>query len=165
MAQTNFKGNPVSTVGNIPQKGDKFLFTGLIRSNLSEVNSADYSGKRKVLNIFPSIDTGTCAASVRQFNKIASDLANTVVLNISMDLPFAQSRFCGAEGINNCESLSGFRSQFGIDSGLTLSDSPLKGLYARSVIVISEKDEVLHIELVSDIVQEPNYSAAIAALK
>ena len=124
MATVKFKGNEVKTVGNFPKVGEKLNFEGLIKGNLEVVNLNQYGGKRKVLNIFPSIDTGVCAASVRQFNKLASDLNNTVVLNISMDLPFAQSRFCAAEGIANCESLSGFRSDFGQKLGVTLLESP-----------------------------------------
>lgn len=165
MAQLKFKGQNANTVGELPKLGQKFNFRALIKGNLTEASSADYSGKRKVLNIFPSIDTGTCAASVRQFNKLATDLKNTVVLNISMDLPFAQSRFCGAEGITNCETLSSFRSNFGTESGLTLKDTPLMGLLARAVIVLSEDDKVLHVELVQDIVQEPTYSDALKALQ
>lgn len=164
MASLKFKGNPVNTIGNLPTVGQKVTFSKLVKSDLSEATNATYAGKRKVLNIFPSIDTGTCAASVRQFNKLASDMRNTVVLNVSLDLPFAQARFCGAEGIKNCESLSGFKSSFGTDWGLTLADSPLAGLYSRAVVVLSEDDKVLHTELVGDIVDEPNYEAALKAL-
>lgn len=164
MATLKFKGQEAHTIGELPKVGQTFKFKTLIKSNLSEASSEAYAGKRKVLNIFPSIDTGVCAASVRQFNKLASDLKNTVVLNVSMDLPFALSRFCGAEGIQNCESLSGFRSQFGSETGLTLKDTPLAGLLARSVIVLDENDKVTHVELVADIVQEPNYQAALKAL-
>ncbi|WP_409479463.1 thiol peroxidase [Pseudobdellovibrio sp. HCB154] len=164
MASLKFRGNPANTNGNLPTVGQKVTFSKLVKSDLSEATNSTYSGKRKVLNIFPSIDTGTCAASVRQFNKLASDMRNTVVLNVSLDLPFAQSRFCGAEGIKNCESLSGFKSSFGTDWGLSLTDSPLAGLYARAVVVLSEDDKVLHTELVGDIVDEPNYEAALKAL-
>lgn len=164
MAQTAFKGNPVQTVGALPKVGDKVQFSNLVRGDLSPASSFDYKGKYKVLNIFPSIDTGVCAASVRRFNKEAASLKNTVVLNISVDLPFAMSRFCGAEGIQNCESLSAFRSDLGKNWGLTLSESPLAGLLARSVIVLSPDDQVLHVELVSDIVNEPNYEAATKAV-
>ena len=165
MATTSFKGTPAHTVGNLPTVGQTVTFSKLVKSDLSEATNSTYTGKRKVLNIFPSIDTGTCAASVRQFNKLASDMNNTVVLNVSLDLPFAQARFCGAEGIKNCESLSGFKSTFGADWGLTLTDSPISGLYARAVVVLSEDDKVLHTELVSDIVNEPNYEAALKSLK
>lgn len=164
MASLKFRGNPANTNGNLPTVGQKVTFSKLVKSDLSEATNSTYTGKRKVLNIFPSIDTGTCAASVRQFNKLASDMRNTVVLNVSLDLPFAQSRFCGAEGIKNCESLSGFKSSFGTDWGLSLTDSPLAGLYARAVVVLSEDDKVLHTELVGDIVDEPNYEAALKAL-
>ena len=164
MATLAFKGTPANTIGNLPTVGQKVTFSKLVKSDLSEASNTSYAGKRKVLNIFPSIDTGTCAASVRQFNKLASDMNNTVVLNVSLDLPFAQARFCGAEGIKNCESLSGFKSTFGTDWGLTLSDTVLSGLYARAVVVLSEDDKVLHTELVSDIVNEPNYEAALKSL-
>ena len=164
MAQLKLKGEPIHTIGDLPKLKQKIGFNTLLKSNLHETGSKDYSGKRKVLNIFPSIDTGVCAASVRQFNKIASQLKNTVVLNVSMDLPFAMTRFCGAEGITNVETLSGFRSQFGKEFGVTIKDSPFAGLYARSVVVLNENDEVIHVELVPDIVQEPNYDAAIKAL-
>lgn len=164
MASLKFKGSPANTIGKLPTVGQKVTFSKLVKSDLSEATNTSYAGKRKVLNIFPSIDTGTCAASVRQFNKLASDMPNTVVLNVSLDLPFAQARFCGAEGIKNCESLSGFKSTFGADWGLTLTDSPISGLYARAVVVLSEDDKVLYTELVSDIVNEPNYEAAIKAL-
>lgn len=164
MATLKFKGTPANTIGSLPAVGQKVTFSKLIKSDLSEATNTTYAGKRKVLNIFPSIDTGTCAASVRQFNKLASDMNNTVVLNVSLDLPFAQARFCGAEGIKNCESLSGFKSTFGADWGLTLQDTVLSGLYARAVVVLSEDDKVLHTELVTDIVDEPNYEAALKSL-
>ena len=165
MASLKFKGTPANTNGNLPTVGQKVTFSKLIKSDLSEATNTTYAGKRKVLNIFPSIDTGTCAASVRQFNKLAADMNNTVVLNVSLDLPFAQARFCGAEGIKNCESLSGFKSSFGADWGLMLQDTVLSGLYARAVVVLSEDDKVLHTELVGDIVDEPNYEAALKSLR
>lgn len=165
MASLTFKGTPANTIGSLPAVGQKVSFSKLVKGDLSEATNTTYAGKRKVLNIFPSIDTGTCAASVRQFNKLATDMKNTVVLNVSLDLPFAQARFCGTEGIKNCESLSGFKSSFGTDWGLTLTDSPISGLYARAVIVLSEDDKVLHTELVSDIVNEPNYEAALKSLR
>lgn len=164
MATLKFKGQPANTIGNLPTVGERVSFSKMVKSDLSEATNTTYAGKRKVLNIFPSIDTGVCASSVRQFNKLASDMRNTVVLNVSMDLPFAQNRFCGAEGISNCESLSGFKSTFGTDWGLTLTDTPISGLYARAVVVLSEDDKVLHTELVADIVNEPNYEAALKAL-
>ncbi|MEK2689685.1 thiol peroxidase [Bdellovibrio sp. GT3] len=165
MATVTLKGNPVNTSGNIPAKGAAVKDFNLVRSDLSEVSLKDYAGKKKVLNIFPSVDTGTCAASVRHFNKDAANLTNTVVLNISMDLPFAQARFCGAEGIKNCESLSAFRSHFGPEWGLDITDSPLKGLLSRVVITLSEDNKVLHAEQVSEIANEPNYEAALASLR
>jgi thiol peroxidase len=164
MAQLKFKGEPANTVGDLPKLKQTISFKGLLKSNLHETSSADYKGKRKVLNIFPSIDTGVCATSVRQFNKLASGLKNTVVLNVSMDLPFALTRFCGAEGITNCETLSAFRSNFGTQFGVALKDTPFNGLFARAVVVLNENDEVLHVELVQDIVQEPNYDSAIKVL-
>jgi thiol peroxidase len=126
---------------------------------------ADFAGKRKVLNIFPSIDTPTCAMSVRTFNKHASSLPNSVVLNISKDLPFAQGRFCAVEGIENALTLSAFRSSFARDYGLELVDTSLAGLCARAVIVLDENNVVLYAELVKDIVDEPNYDAALRVLK
>lgn len=164
MAKTALGGKPVSLVGELPAVGTKCPNFNLVKSDLSEATLETYAGKRKVLNIFPSIDTPTCATSVRKFNEAAAKLQNTVVLNISADLPFAQKRFCGAEGINNCESLSSFRGQFGKDFGLTLADSALAGLLARAVITLSEDNKVLHAELVSEIANEPNYDKALTSL-
>ena len=128
MATITLKGNPVHTAGQLPAVGTIATDFKLVRNNLSEVSLSDFSGKNKILNIFPSVDTGTCATSVRKFNQEAASLKNTVVLNISADLPFAQARFCGAEGIQNCETLSSFRSSFGKDYGLQMTDSALAGL-------------------------------------
>lgn len=164
MAKLAFKGTPAHTTGDLPKVGQTMTFKNLIRNDLSEVSTETYAGKNKVLNIFPSIDTGVCATSVRTFNKEAGNLKNTVVLNVSMDLPFANARFCGAEGIKNCETLSAFRSQFGKDAGLVLSDTPLTGLFARAVVILSPDNKVLYTELVADIIQEPNYAAALKAL-
>lgn len=164
MAQLKFRDTPAQTKGELPKLGATLNFTHLVKNDLSTVSVSEYGKKRKVLNIFPSIDTGVCATSVRQFNKMASELANTVILNISLDLPFAHARFCGAEGIQNVETLSGFRSHFGDECGLVLQDSPLMGLYARAVIVLNEENKVIHTELVSDIVNEPNYEAVLKAL-
>lgn len=164
MALLKFKGQPANTISDLPKLGQVFNFSGLIRNDLSEVSSQTYQGKKKILSIFPSIDTGVCAQSVREFNKMATDLNNTVVLNISLDLPFANARFCGAEGIKNCETLSAFKSTFGKDSGLILQDTVLSGLLARAIIVLSEDNKVLHTELVSDITIEPNYQLALQAL-
>lgn len=165
MASITLQGNPVNTSGQLPDHGSAAKDFKLVRNNLSEVTLQSFAGKKKVLNIFPSIDTGTCAASVRKFNQEAAKLQDTVVLNISADLPFAQARFCGAEGIKNCETLSSFRSDFGKQWGLEISDSPLMGLLARAVVTLDENNKVLYSEQVSEIVNEPNYEAAIASLK
>lgn len=165
MAKILFKGTPAHTSGDLPSVGAEVKNFQLVKSDLSEVSLQTYAGKYKVLNIFPSIDTGTCAASVRKFNQEAANLKNTVVLNISADLPFAQSRFCGAEGIKNCDSLSSFRSEFGKEWGLTLVDTPLKGLLSRAVVVLSPENKVLHAEQVSEIANEPNYETALKALR
>jgi len=137
-----------------------------VAKDLSDVALSQFAGSRKVLNIFPSIDTGVCAASVRKFNQLASELNNTVVLCISADLPFAQSRFCGAEGLNNVVTLSTLRgAQFLADYGVAISAGPLAGLAARAVVVIDENDQVIYSQLVNEITEEPDYDAALAALK
>jgi thioredoxin-dependent peroxiredoxin len=164
MANITLKGNPVHTVGELPAVGTTTKDFQLTKSDLSEVTLSTYVGKTKVLNIFPSVDTGTCAASVRRFNVEAAKLNNTVVLNISADLPFAQARFCGAEGIKNVEMLSSFRSTFGKDWGLQISDSPLAGLLSRAVITLSPDNKVLYTEQVSETVNEPNYEAALKSI-
>lgn len=164
MPQITFKGEPVSTVGTLPPVGSELKSFILVKNDLSETTLADYKGKKLVLNIFPSIDTGTCATSVRSFNERAAGLENTVVLNISKDLPFAQKRFCGAEGINNVETLSDFRGTFGNDYGVRLADSPLKGLLSRAIVVADGNGKILYTEQVTEITSEPNYEAAIAAL-
>lgn len=164
MANITLKGGAVHTSGELPAIGSTVKDFKLVRNNLSEVSLAEFAGKKKVLNIFPSIDTGTCAASVRKFNQEATKLKDTVVLNISADLPFAQARFCGAEGIKNCETLSTFRSTFGSDYGLTMTDSALKGLLSRAVIVLSADNKVLYTEQVPDIVNEPDYDKAMKTL-
>lgn len=163
MAQTALGGNPVNTSGDLPEVGSKLSFS-LTRGNLTEVTPADYAGKRVILNIFPSVDTPTCATSVRTFNERAASLDNTVVLCVSADLPFAQGRFCGAEGLTNVETASSFRSDFGQSLGLELVDGVLKGLLARAVLVIDEEGNVTHSQLVNEIALEPDYDAAIAAL-
>ncbi|EOL8968428.1 thiol peroxidase [Cronobacter dublinensis] len=161
-----FQGNPVSVVGKIPQAGSKAAPFSLVAKDLSDVSLSQYAGKRKVLNIFPSIDTGVCAASVRKFNQLATGMENTVVLCISADLPFAQSRFCGAEGLSNVITLSTLRNaQFASDYGVGINEGALKGLTARAVLVINENDEVVFSELVNEITHEPNYDAALDALK
>ncbi|USL95896.1 thiol peroxidase [Riemerella anatipestifer] len=165
MAKLTLKGNEISSVGELPKLGETIKDFNLVASDLSEKTKNDFSGKRKVLNIFPSIDTGVCAASARKFNEEASKLDNTVVINISRDLPFALGRFCAAEGLNNVETLSDFRSNFGEEFGVTLADSPLKGLLSRAVVITDENDKVIYTEQVSEITNEPNYEAALASLK
>ena len=165
MASITLQGNPVQTSGQLPDKGSTAKNFTLVRNDLSEVSLENFAGKKKVLNIFPSVDTGTCATSVRKFNQEAAKLSDTVVLNISADLPFAQARFCGAEGIKNCETLSTFRSTFGTDWGLQISTSPLAGLLSRAVVTLSADNKVLYVEQVSEIVNEPNYEAALASIR
>ena len=163
MATTAFKGNPVNTAGDLPAAGASAPAFDLVGDGLSELTSGDLSG-RVVLNIFPSIDTGVCAASVRKFNELAASLDNTTVVNVSQDLPFAQARFCGAEGIDKVKVGSAFRSTFGEDFGVTMADGPMAGLLARSVVVLDADGKVLHTELVPEITQEPDYDAAVSAL-
>ncbi|MBK9590140.1 MAG: thiol peroxidase [Crocinitomicaceae bacterium] len=166
MGNVSLKGSPVTTSGVIPKIGEKAKDFSLVKTDLSKVSLADFSGSRLVLNIFPSIDTGTCAASVRQFNKLAADLSNTKVLCIARDLPFAMKRFCGAEGIENVVSLSDFATgQFGRDYGLEITSGPLSNLHSRVVIVLDENGVVKHAEQVADIVNEPDYQAALNSLK
>ena len=166
MSQINFKGNPIHTSGNLPEIGQKAQDFKLVKADLSEASLADYKGQKLVMNIFPSIDTGICAMSARQFNQVAGDLENTKVLCISRDLPFAQKRFCGAEGLESVEMLSDFATgDFGKDYGLLMTDGPLKNLESRVVIVLNEDHEVVYTEQVPEITQEPNYEAALAALK
>ena len=164
MTTVTLKGSAIETVGTLPAAGtDAPQFT-LVRSDLSEVSLSDLKGKKLVLNIFPSIDTDTCAMSVRTFNQKAAALENTEVLCISMDLPFAAGRFCGAEGIDKVTTASGFRSSFGKDYGLTFSTGPLTGLYSRSVVVIDEAGKVIYTQQVKETVDEPDYAAALNAL-
>lgn len=166
MAQVTLKGNPLHTIGDLPEIGIKAPDFTLVKSDLSELTLSDLKGKNVILNIFPSIDTGTCAASVRKFNEQASALQNTVVLCVSMDLPFAQTRFCGAEGINNVITVSNFRDAgaFAKDYGVGLVDGPLKGLDARAVVVIGSDEVVKYTQLVNEIVDEPDYDGALKAL-
>jgi len=165
MAQITFKGTLVETVGSLPAKGTEAPFFSLVKTDLSEAGPADFAGKRLVLNIFPSLDTPVCASSVRRFNQEASSLDNTVVLCISADLPFAHSRFCETEGLKNVVSLSVFRSpEFGRDYGVTLASGPLKGLLSRAIVIIDADGMVRYTEQVSEIVNEPDYSAALKAL-
>lgn len=165
MATVTLGGNPVNTNGSLPSVKQPLPSFTLVKEDLSETTNKDYLGKRLVLNIFPSIDTGTCAKSVRRFNELASSMSNTVVMNVSEDLPFAQKRFCGAEGVTNVQNGSCFRSDFGNSFGVKILDGVLKGLLARAVVVVDEKGIVTHAELVSEIAQEPNYDAALAALR
>ncbi|WP_374504570.1 thiol peroxidase [Flavobacterium sp.] len=165
MSTITLGGNPVHTSGELPKIGTQLADFKLVKNDLSIATLAEFSGKRAVLNIFPSIDTGTCAASVRKFNETAANLHNTVVLCISRDLPFAQKRFCGAEGIENVVNLSDFKDgSFGQTNGLEITDGVLAGLHSRAVIVIDEKGTILHTEQVQEIANEPNYEAALAVL-
>ena len=164
MAQVTLGGNPIQTVGDLPSVGSDAPDFTLVKSDLSEVSKADLAGKKVVLNIFPSIDTPTCATSVRTFNEKAASLEGAVVVCVSADLPFAAGRFCGAEGIANVAAASTFRSSFGADYGLTLADGKLAGVLARAVVVLDESGKVSYTELVPEIAQEPNYDAALAAL-
>jgi thioredoxin-dependent peroxiredoxin len=165
MSTVKFKGNPVHVDGSFPNLGDEAPPFKLVGTNLAEVTLADFAGKRKVLNIFPSVDTGVCAASVRHFNRDAARLENAVVLCISADLPFAQARFCGAEGIENVTMLSLMRGrEFLQDYGVAMTDGPLGGLAARAVVVLDRQDKVIHAQLVDEITREPDYAAALEAL-
>jgi len=165
MTQVTLKGNAINTSGALPAVGSIVKDFILVKGDLSEANLASFAGKKKIFNIFPSVDTGTCATSVRKFNQEAAKLSNTVVLCISKDLPFAQSRFCGAEGIQGVVTLSAFRSSFAKDFGVEFIDGALKGLCSRSVIVTDENNKVLYTEQVAETVNEPNYEKALAALK
>ena len=166
MATVTLKGRPVTVAGNLPKKGDSVSDFTLTGKDLGDVSLKNYAGKRKVLNIVPSLDTPTCQQSTRVFNQKAAGLHNTVVLVISADLPFATSRFCSAEGLNNVVTLSTFRDpDFHGQYGVNITDGPLRGLTARAVIVLDENNKVLHSELVAEIANEPNYQAALAALQ
>lgn len=165
MAIVTLKGNKLNTIGNLPKTGASAPDFTLTKSDLSTASLSNYKGKKVVLNIFPSIDTGTCAQSVRQFNQEAAELDNTIVLCVSKDLPFAQARFCGAEGIKNVEMLSDFKDgNFGNSYGLAFADGPLAPLHSRSVVVLNEEGKVIYTEQVSETVDEPNYKAALEAL-
>ena len=165
MATTKLGGNPVNTSGSLPATNSPVPSFTLVKDDLGELTANDLRGKRVVLNIFPSVDTPTCAKSVRKFNELAAAMNNTVVVCVSADLPFAQKRFCGAEGITNVQNASSFRTDFGKVFGLNIVDGVLKGLLARAVVVLDETGKVKHTELVSEIANEPNYDAALAALK
>ncbi|SHK79749.1 thiol peroxidase [Chryseobacterium polytrichastri] len=165
MSNITLKGNAVNTIGTLPSVGATINDFALVDSTLNVKTLESFAGKKKVFNVFPSIDTPTCASSARKFNEQASSLENTVVINVSKDLPFALGRFCAAEGLNNVETLSDFRSSFGDDNQLTIADSPLKGLLSRAVIVTYADNKVVYTEQVSEIADEPNYEAALSALK
>ncbi|MEG3659418.1 thiol peroxidase [Arenibacter palladensis] len=165
MATVTLKGIPLNTIGTLPKPGSKSPGFSLTKGDLSNIQLDDYKGSKVVLNIFPSVDTGTCAQSVRQFNKEAAQLANTKVLCVSKDLPFAQARFCGAEGLENVEMLSDFRDgNFGKAFGLEFVDGPLKSLHSRAVVVLDEEGKVVYTEQVAETVEEPNYKAALEVL-
>lgn len=166
MAKITLGGNPAETIGMLPKVGSKAPTFTLTATDLTEKSLEDFAESKKILNIFPSINTGVCATSVRKFNEAASKLKNTIVLCISRDLPFAQQQFCGAEGIENVEMLSDFKTgQFGKDYGLEITRSAFQGLHARVVIVLDENNTVIHAEQVSEIGDEPNYEAALKASK
>lgn len=165
MAKITLKGNAINTIGDLPNVGEKAKNFSLVGGDLSIASMSDFAGQKLILNIFPSIDTGTCATSVRNFNKEAASLENTKVICISRDLPFAQGRFCGAEGIENVVMLSDFNTgQFGKDYGLEIVDGPLAGLNSRCIVVVDENGKITHREQVTEIVDEPNYGAALKAL-
>ncbi|WP_127841397.1 thiol peroxidase [Actinomyces wuliandei] len=164
MASITLQGDPVSTVGDLPAVGTQAPAFELVGADLAPVTSQSLAGRRVVLNIFPSVDTGVCATSVRQFNALASGLENTTVVCVSADLPFAAARFCGAEGLDNVVTGSSFRSTFGTDYGVTMADGPLAGLLSRSVVVLDADGTVLHAQQVPEIRTEPDYDAAVAVL-
>jgi thiol peroxidase len=164
MATVTFQGNPVHTSGELPAVGSKAPEFTLVNGKLADVTLANYAGKRKILNIVPSLDTPVCAASTRKFNEKSSRLNNTVVLVISADLPFAQGRFCEAEGLKNVIPLSTFRSSFANDYGVNIVDSFLAGLTARAIVIIDESDKVIYTQLVHEVANEPDYESALATL-
>jgi thiol peroxidase len=166
MAQVTLKGTPIHTNGDVPAVGAKAPDFKLVNGDLKDVSLADFKGKKKILNIVPSLDTPTCATSTRKFNKEAGSLPNTVVLVVSADLPFASKRFCTTEGLQNVVPLSLMRTKaFAKDYGVLLQDGPLQGITARAVVVLDENDKVVHRQLVPEIGQEPDYAAALAAVK
>jgi len=165
MAKITLKGNPVNTCGELPAKGSKAPGFRLVKSDLGELTLEELKGKKVILNISPSLDTGICAAALRKFNQMAAGMDNTVVLAITKDLPFAMGRFCSTEGITNATTLSGFRDHsFGKEYGVEIVDGGFAGLYARSIVVIDEKGIVTYTEMVPEIAQEPDYNSALAAL-
>ncbi|NQX81317.1 MAG: thiol peroxidase [Flavobacteriaceae bacterium] len=166
MSKITLKGNAINTIGSLPELNTIASDFTLIKNDLSPISLSDLKGKRVVLNIYPSIDTGTCAASTRKFNELASGLDNTTVLCVSRDLPFAQARFCGSEGIENAITVSDFANgDFGKAYGLTIIDGPLANLHSRAIVVLNEKQEVIYTQQVSEIVDEPNYDKVIDVLK
>jgi thiol peroxidase len=166
MATVTFKGNPIEVAGSFPKPGQTAPEFNLVGKDLKDVSLRDFAGKRKVLNIVPSLDTSVCATSTRKFNEKAGSVKNAVVLVISADLPFASSRFCAAEGLNNVVTLSTMRGrEFLRNYGVEITSGPLTGVTARGVVVLDENNKVVHSELVPEIAQEPNYDAALAALK
>jgi thiol peroxidase len=166
MAQVTLKGNPVQTIGDLPAVGEAAPGFTLVDKELQEVSLSDYTGKKVVLNIFPSVDTPTCAMSVRRFNADIEKTANAVAVCASMDLPFAHARFCGAEGLEKVVSASAFRNTaFGELYGVRITDGPLKGLFARAVVVVDENGRVVYHQLVPEIADEPDYEAALQALQ
>ncbi len=166
MAHVTFKGNPVNTIDRLPGAGDDAPDCTLVQTDLSDLTLSELKGRKVVLNIFPSIDTQVCAESVRRFNTEAADLEGVTVLCISVDLPFAQARFCGAEGLDNVVPLSAFRdAAFGSKYGVAITDGPLAGLFARAVVVVGADGSVSYSQLVPEITDEPDYAAALAALK
>ena len=164
MATITFKGAPVKTAGDLPKVGSKAPDFRLVKQDLSTATLSDFRGKKKILNIFPSIDTGVCATSVRTFNQKAGARGDAVVLNVSADLPFAAKRFCGAEGLKGCETLSTFRGSFLKDYGVEMTEGPLAGLASRAVVALGPDDRVLYTEQVPDIGREPDYDKALAAI-
>ncbi|MFT5301592.1 MAG: thiol peroxidase [Mariniblastus sp.] len=165
MAEVTLKGNVCNTAGELPTVGSAAPDFTLVAGDLSEKSLADFAGKQVIINIVPSFDTGTCATSVKTFNSKAGELGNTVIVNVSQDLPFAQKRFCESEGVEHVTNLSTFRCcEFGKSYGVTLTDGPLKGLLTRAIVVVDAKGQVAHTELVGEIVNEPNYDAALAAV-
>ncbi|MEV5506714.1 thiol peroxidase [Streptomyces orinoci] len=166
MSKVSFKGSPVTIGGTFPAQGDTAPAFTLVRKDLSDASLEDFAGKRKVLNIFPSVDTGVCAASVRKFNELAGKLENTVVLCVSADLPFAQARFCGAEGLDSVVTLSTMRGREFLENyGVAMESGPLSGLAARAIVVLDADNKVVHSQLVPEIAQEPDYDTAVAALQ
>ncbi|NSW95279.1 MAG: thiol peroxidase [Bacteroidales bacterium] len=165
MARITFKGNPVNTSGELPLKGTFAQDFTLVKSDLSNLSLSELKGKKILINIFPSLDTSVCATSVRKFNQLASEKPDVIILAVSKDLPFAHNRFCSTEGIKNVITLSGFRDTgFGKAYGIEMTDGPLKGLYARSVVIVDENGKVIYTQLVPEIAQEPDYDSALAHL-